>query len=185
MKHKKKMFALGSLLGILTSCGAPKGYLSYDEISSKVSSFSDLSYTTYSYEGYFNCRGLEGDFGAQGNNVQFSNDKTSYYLSLPLKLESENLETQYQTIVNKFVTSDSIDTVYCYDTSDDGLVFRTFGINKRLIISRFGMEISAKWNAYITYDSNGYLISEKFETINVGSDPDSQTVYGYTTYSYN
>ena len=185
MKNKIKMFALGSLLGILTSCGAPKGYLSYDEISSKVSSFSDQNYTTYSYDGYFNCRGLQGDFEAKASNVEFSNDKTSYYLSLPLKLESENLEAKYETIVNKFVTTDSIDTVYCYDSDEGGLVFRTFAINKRLIISKFGMEISAKWNAYITYDSNGYLVSEKFETINVGSAPDSQTVYGYTTYSYN
>ncbi len=185
MKNKIKIFALGSLLTLLTSCGAPSGYLSYDDISSKVSTFVDQSYTTYSYDGYFNCKGLTGDdYAALGENVSFSNDQTSYYLALPLKLTSKDLESQYQTILNKFTTTDSIDTVYCYNTSDGGLVFRTFGINKRLIIKRFGMEISAKRDAFITYDSNGYLVTEQFQTINSVNDSYLNSVYGYTTYTY-
>ena len=185
MKNKIKMFALGSMLAILTSCGAPSGYLSYDEISSKVSTFQDQGYTTYSYDGYFNCKGLTGDdYAAVGENESFDKEETSYYLALPLKLNVDNIESQYNSIVDKFTTTDSIDTVYCYNTSDGGLVFRTFSINKRLIIRRFGIQVSAKWDAWITYDSNGYLISEQFQTINANSASYLESVYGYTTYTY-
>ena len=99
--------------------------------------------------------------------------------------EAETFETDYTTILNKFTTSDSIDTVYCYKEDDGGLAFKVFKINKRLVIRRFGIECTAKWNATIKYDSNGYLEYEKFETMNVGTDPDSKTVYGECVYTFN
>ncbi len=186
MKKKLKMLVLGSLTLVLTACGAPKGYLSYDQIEDVVSSFNDNGYITYSYEGTFNCKGLTGDdYAAHGENRSFDPSDTSYYLALPLKLDSENLEDQYASIISKFTTTDSIDTVYCYSTSENGLSFKTFSINKRLIIRRFGMEITAKWNLDLTYDANGYLISERFESVNAQTDSYLNSVYGYCTYSYN
>ncbi len=186
MKNKFKMLVLGSLAMVLTACGAPKGYLSYEEIENIASTFKDIDYKTYSYVGEFNCKGLTGDeYAASGTDKTFDSEETSFYLGLPLKLNSENLEDQYNSIISKFTTTDSIDTVYCYSTSENGLSFKTFSINKRLIIRRFGMEITAKWNLDLTYDSNGYLIKENFESVNAQTDSYLNSVYGYCTYSYN
>ena len=56
--------------------------------------------------------------------------------------------------------------------------YRECNINESDII------VHAKWNITIIYDKDGYLVSEKFETINSHKDPKSQTCYGEANYEF-
>lgn len=183
--NKSRFLTLLAASLMIVSCGVPGGYLTESEIKDEIATYQDLGYTTYSYTGTMNFFAMDKDYDVDRSNREYTVAETSYYLALPTKLQAETFETDYTTILNKFTTSDSIDTVYCYKEDDGGLAFKVFKINKRLVIRRFGIECTAKWNATIKYDSNGYLEYEKFETMNVGTDPDSKTVYGECIYTFN
>ena len=182
--NKSRFLTLLAASLMIVSCGGPSGYLTESEIKDEIATYQDLGYTTYSYTGTMNFFGMDKDYDVDRSNREYTVAETSYYLALPTKLQAETFETDYTTILNKFTTSDSIDTVYCYKEDDGGLAFKVFKINKRLVIRRFGIECSAKWNAQIIYDENGYLVSENFATINSHKAPDTDSVYGECTYIY-
>lgn len=185
MKKIKFLIAGLSILSLVSCSGARAGYLELDDIKNSVSSFEDKGYSTYFYEGYLNFFAYTPEeYEVSRDNQSYDPLSTSYYLGLPTKLTIDTFDVDYQTILDKFTTTDSFDTVYCYPTEEGGLSFEVFSINKRLTIRRFGIECSAKWNAQIIYDENGYLVSENFATINSHKAPDTDSVYGECTYIY-
>lgn len=184
-----KKILIPSLLfaaSVLSSCShVPSGYISKDEVESIVSTYTDKEYSKYSYVGEMNFFNFTyNDYNVDETDKSYSVENTSFYLRVPTKLSGETFESDYKSIFEKFTTADSVDTVYCYKTDEGGLEFKVFSINKRLSIREFSILCSAKWNATISYDSDGYLLREEFATINADFDPLSETVFGYCDYTY-
>ena len=73
-----------------------------------------------------------------------------------------------------------------YSNNDGGLIVKTFGENKALWINapEDYVECHAKWNITVEYDKHGFLVKEKFETINAHKDDDEKSVYGEARYSF-
>ena len=93
--------------------------------------------------------------------------------------------TTYYKIQSMLLTiGETLDQVYYYIDSDNNLVIRTFGANKALIIRESDIICHGKWNVTLVYNSDGYLVSEKFETINAHKDPDTESCYGGAIYSF-
>ena len=197
---------------IFTSCdkkSPEKGYLSEEEILEVVKGFSSTNeYSTFSFKGTMNFLGL-GDsiylaaFDPKGTDVEFVDsldmynvDSTSYYLRMPLHLTYENWtkvidgkednSTRFVIESMLLIYGETLDKVYYYTDAEGNFIIRTFGANKGLIIDKKNSEIicHGKWNVTITYDKNGYLKSEKFETINARKDDKSKTCYGEAIYRF-
>ncbi len=184
-KILKSAFVGLSLLCLASCSTIPAGELSYQEIEEVVATFTDKGYTTVSYEGRMNLRNVNpGNYDISKTNQDLEG-LSSFYLSLPLKIDTTNLEDSYDTILSRWVTTSSVDTVHTYKTDEGGLTFNVYSINKRLFINKFGIESSAKWNAEMVYDANGYLISESFETINRKGDSNlADCIFGECVYTY-
>ena len=82
------------------------------------------------------------------------------------------------------IVGKTLDELYFYEDADGNLIIKTFGANKALKINEADIIVHAKWNVTVIYNSEGYLVSEKFETINTGKEPDSQTCYGEANYEF-
>lgn len=134
------------------------------------------------------------------NNASAS---TSYYLGIPLNITykswtadiHEDSETKTYNSTKYLLESRIITTsedksygickCYYYATEDGGLKIKTFAQNKKLSIKNpTRLDSNAKWNIEIIYNSKGYLVSEKFETINRGIEDDSKSCYGEAYYEF-
>jgi hypothetical protein len=111
---------------------------------------------------------------------------------MPLHLTKENWTNENKLLSTKakidsmlLTEGKTLDKVYYYTDAEGNLIIRTFAANKALIIENPSGVIShGKWNVTITYNSEGYLVSEVFETINAHKDPDSESCYGQATYKF-
>lgn len=193
MKNKKLITSLLMISSLLCSCN--NNELSFNNIKEVVSTYSETtSYKTYSYSGNINLLNNGYDYSVNKSNQEYDISSTSYYLNLPTHLKLSTLESSedvtgdYDTIINKFTTTDSIDTVHVYKNDIGGLSFYTFKINKKLYIKtkdgNININCTAKWNCEIRYDNDGYLVYEKFESLNAHKEDDSLSVYGLCNYTY-
>jgi len=185
MKNKKILLSL-ILIPLLFSCATnpEAGYISDEEAKNTANAFKDQNYTKYSFTGSMNFLTINaGQYDKSESNGSYNVSTKSYYLNLPTFINSENYDSSYTIIKNKFQTGTSVYTLYKYN-NNGGLDFKVFACNKRLMITKYGMELSAKWNLCASYDSNGYLLKEEFSTINSFKDPDNKTIYGKCTYTY-
>ena len=120
---------------------------------------------------------------------EISNPTESYYLRLPMHItyNSWTVKNGHKTRIEEILLTigQTLDEVYYYTDAQGNLIIRTFGANKALIIKNpTKVTCHAKWNVTIVYDKNGYLVSEKFETINAHKEPDSKTCYGEAKYTF-
>lgn len=197
---------------LLASCDQKKpedGYLTDEQVLEIVKGFSKTTdYATYSYSGQMNFLGFGEDtyldaFEIGKKNVEFKDSleqydtsSSSYYLRMPLHLTYDNwtIEVDGKNVKStKFnidslllIYGETLDKVYYYTDAEGNFIIRTFGANKGLVIDKKNSSIicHGKWNVTITYDKNGYLVSEKFETINARKDKDEKTCYGEATYKF-
>ena len=187
-----------------------KGYLTDEQVLEIVEKFSATTdYSKYTYSGSMNFFDKDKEFELPCYNVgrenarftdsleKYSTSSTSYYLRMPLHLTEANWTYATETGVTADSTKDKItsilltigktlDEVYYYTDAEGNFIIKTFAANKILYIDTKNSDVrtSAKWNVTITYDKNGYLVSEEFATINAHKDPDSETCYGKATYKF-
>ena len=184
-----------------------KGYLTDEQVLEIVKGFSATAdYTKYSYSGELNFLGFEDDLipnEKRGTDKEFEDNlekydsrSSSYYLRMPLHITEANWTysedegtditgSTYYKIKSMLLTiGETLDEVYYYTNDNGDLIIRTFGANKALIIRESDIICHGKWNVTITYNKYGYLVSEKFETINAHKDPDNKTCYGEATYTF-
>lgn len=132
----------------------------------------------------------------------------SYYLRLPLVItdftwnhEDDNYSTRYQ-LEAKLFRSAGTDKLYYYERPEGGFILRGFGVNKELLINNTNLweydlmnglgnfydivdcVCSAKWNFTVEYDADGYLVYEKFETVNASVNNKDNCCYGQATYTW-
>ena len=190
-----------------------KGYISNERINKIVSGFSDTTdYSEYYVTGTLNYFDIsedeipgtvDTDYKLKDSleyfDLQDKNSK-SYYLKLPLHLTEANWnyvrpeqytneEKSRQSSLARIesallIVGKTLDELYFYEDADGNLIIKTFGANKALKINEADIIVHAKWNVTVIYNSEGYLVSEKFETINTGKEPDSQTCYGEANYKF-
>lgn len=204
------VFAL--MLALLVGCSDGKkpmeGYISRERVNEIISTFKAESlYAKYSINGSLNYFEMEEELVPRTVNKRnlvltdsldaFVERKSgSYYLDIPLHItslswnsEQKNsqglsLSTQYQ-LESKVYRPAGLDSIYYYEAEDGGLILRAFGVNKPLVIKNpSDITCRAKWNIEIVYDKNGYLVSEKFETLNAHNEKNSESCYGQATYTY-
>jgi hypothetical protein len=135
----------------------------------------------------------------------------SYYLCLPLHLTYEsftetsiNWSSRY-ALEARVYRQQGTDQIYYYERPEGGFILKCFAVNKELLITNYALweesqtlrgfewgidsivdcSCSGKWNITVEYDANGYLVSEKFETINVSEKNLDTCCYGQATYNYN
>ena len=214
MKFKIKhlwMVLLALTVLLFTACDGKtpdKGYLTDEQVTAIVEKFSSTAdYSTYSYESSFNYLGLDSsqiDFRPSRNNVEFidslelydSKASVSHFLRLPLHITLANW-TYYDELMESASDStkvkiesllltygETLDKVYFYTDVDGNLIIKTFGANKGLNILKGDVICHGKWNVTLVYNKDGYLMSEKFETINTHKEPKTETCYGEATYKY-
>ncbi len=214
MKILKYFLILFPFALLCTGCSTEKnpqsGYVSEDIILSDVINKMDDSkvYTTYTCSGtlnYFDLSDLEvpksvnSTFDFVDSKQQYNVDSSSYYLNVPLHITKENWLIQDEngnyssTKSTKLVLESCIyqpnggylDRVYYYLREDGGFYLKAFGVNKALqIVNPSEIECHGKWNVTIEYDKNGYLVAEKFETINSSWDEKSKSCYGSAAYTF-
>ena len=181
-----------------------------DQGNETVVSVGTNRYTSYKVEGSLNYFAIEESqvprtvsrtMNLEASDEKYSKTTSSYYLSLPLyitptswNLDDVNLETtgkktydstKYGLESRLYRTGDVTCTCYYYSRPEGGFIVKTFAENKKLRIEKpSSIECNAKWNVTVEYDANGYLVSEKFSTINAFKDPDSNTCYGEATYVF-
>jgi hypothetical protein len=183
-----------------------KGYLTDEEVLKIVEGFSKTTdYVTYTYDGTFQYLGFPDELIPQSiykkkefvdSLDKYDSKSVSYYLRMPLHLTKDNWTYYDETTKSANSTKERItamlltygktlDEVYYYTDAEGSLIIKTFGANKALYIKNPSEVIChGKWNVTLTYNSDGYLVSEVFETINAHKDPDSESCYGQATYSY-
>lgn len=186
-----------------------EGYLTDEEVLEIVKGFSKTTdYATYSYNGSMNFLGFDEDLipdakEIRGKNKEFKDSlekydtkAASYYLRMPLHLTYENWtysvdgnnasSTKFKIESMLLTYGETLDKVYYYTDAEGNFIIRTFGANKGLIIDekKSGIVCHGKWNVTITYDKNGYLVSEEFATINAHKDKDEDSCYGEATYTF-
>lgn len=210
MRNKLKCLYLVLLAFItlaFTSCDQKKpdkGYLSNEEVLEIIKGFeTNNQYTKYSYDGNVQYLGIIEDENSK-KNADFidspikydSKASVSYYLRMPLHLTYDNWTFYDKDTKSAYATKERIesmlltygktlDQVYYYTNADGDLIIKTFGANKALTIKNPSeMVVHAKWNVTLTYNSEGYLVSEVFETINAHKEPKTETCYGQATYRY-
>ena len=99
--------------------------------------------------------------------------------------EALEVNTTYHRIQSMLLTlGETLDKVYYYTDDEGNFYIKTFGANKALIIRESDIICHGKWNVTLKYNKDGYLVSEKFETINAHKDPDTKTCYGEATYTF-
>lgn len=181
-------------------------------IIDKFNNVDDNQYTQYNVKGKINYYNLPEDVVERNVDknrpFEFANDaynpsSASYYLALPLNitLESWNADihedpkivtfnsTKYNLEARLITISDEykygVVDCYYYAREGGGFILKTFCQNKKLQIKNpTRLDSNAKWNITIEYNAEGYLVKEKFETINAHKDDDSETCYGEATYEY-
>lgn len=195
---------------ILSSCGdqksPEKGYITSEKLDEIVKTFEDVDYNKYSYEGSLNYFDYEDSLiprTISKKNVNFEDSKekfsakcSSYYLNVPLHITPVNweslevdssklsLSTKYQ-LTSKIYRPAGLDKVYFYEREGGGFILKAFAVNKSLRIVRpSDITCHAKWNIEIEYDENGYLISEKFGTVNASEKNKKDSCYGQATYVF-
>jgi hypothetical protein len=135
----------------------------------------------------------------------------SYYLCLPLHLTPETFNEKSIDWSSRYVLEARVyraqgtDKIYYYERPEGGFILKCFAVNKELLITNYALweesqtlrgfewgidsivdcSCSGKWNITVEYDANGYLVSEKFETINVSEKNLDTCCYGQATYNYN
>ncbi len=210
-KYLKTFTALFALGTILTSCGDNKtalpGYIGEDELNEIVSKFKSTNiYEHYSVKGSLNYFAYSEDLvpnTVNRSNVKFNDDlekyntsSSSYYLQVPLHLTPQNwvceeensqglpLATKYQ-LEAKIYRPAGLDKIYYYRSDNDGFICRVFGANKELIVKNpSDIRCHGKWDIEIEYNSDGYLVREKFATINASENNKSESCYGEATYTF-
>jgi hypothetical protein len=134
----------------------------------------------------------------------------SYYLCLPLHLTAESFTdssidwSSRYALEARVYRQSGTDKVYYYERPEGGFILKCFAVNKELLITNYALweesqmvsgfewpiesivdcSCSAKWNITVEYDANGYLVSEKFQTINASNDNLDTCCYGLATYNY-
>jgi hypothetical protein len=134
----------------------------------------------------------------------------SYYLCLPLHLTSESFTdssidwSSRYALEARVYRQSGTDKIYYYERPEGGFILKCFAVNKELLITNYALweesqmvsgfewpiesivdcSCSAKWNITVEYDANGYLVSEKFQTINASNDNLDTCCYGLATYNY-
>ena len=134
---------------------------------------------------------------------QYSSSCASLFLDLPLHITPTNwviykddnkidtLNSTKNRLESKIYQpgSEYDYRIYYYEREDGGFYLKTFGTNKSLKINQlfedFQINCSGKWNITCEYDKDGFLVSERFETINAHREDDTKSVYGYAIYTYN
>ncbi len=196
---------------VLAGCSDQKapmeGYISDEELTSIINSI-DESFTPvkYGYEGNLNYFDFADEIvpkSVSKRNVEFEDSKetfsdkcSSYYLRLPLHITKANwtstevnssnlsISTRYQ-LESKIYRPAGLDSIYYYKREGGGFYLRAFGVNKALIIKRpSDITCRGKWNIEIEYDERGFLVKEKFSTINSSENNKSECCYGEATYTY-
>lgn len=193
-------------LFFVTSCAKSpdKGNISEDEIITMSENFETLDFSSYSINGnfnYFNNDLIESEVDKTkeftDSPKEYSKASSSYYLEVPLHLTNENLTNDelgdnglpVNTLYNlkaQIYRDGGFDTVYFYKTEDGGFKASCFAVNKSLKILHkdYGIEVHAKWNITITYDKNGYLVSEEFSTYGADKNDKANCVFGVATYNF-
>jgi hypothetical protein len=192
------------------SCDQKKpdpGYLTDEEVLEIIKGFSATTdYNSYKYEGTFQYLGFpeelipsevyKGRVEFNDSLDKYNSKSSSYYLRMPLHLTEANWtfydkDTKSANSTKERITAmlltygKTLDEVYFYTDAEGSLIIKTFGANKALYIKNPSEVIChGKWNVTITYNSEGYLVSEVFETINAHKDPDSESCYGQATYKF-
>jgi hypothetical protein len=70
---------------------------------------------------------------------------------------AEYSNTTYHKIQSMLLTiGETLDQVYFYAAEDGGLIVRTFGAKKALIINESDIICHGKWNVTLTYNNEGY-----------------------------
>lgn len=198
--------ALLFLVGCSSKKSPDSGYLSAEEVKQCIENLKTKEVTSYSYEGSLNY--FEFDDAIVPRTISKTNQKyedsseyyklnsSSYYLRVPLHITKINWYSQQEDnnknslstkaqLEAKLYRSDSLDQVYYYHREGGGFMIKVFGVNKGLIIfQKDSITCRGKWNITIEYDEYGYLISEKFETINSSDKNKKDCCYGSATYSF-
>ena len=135
-------------------------------------------------------------------NLRENNYSKSYYLRLPLhicmdnwtyvlpeELQTDEIKKNRQSTKSRLesallVVGKTLDQLYYYVDAEGNLIIKTFGANKALRINESDIIVHAKWNVTVIYNKDGYLVSEKFETINTRKEADSKTCYGEANYEF-
>lgn len=190
-----------------------KGYISTERVNEIVKGFSTTTdYTEYYVTGNFNYfnvsdeeipRTVEMDYKLKDSLEYFDlqdNNSKSYYLRLPLHIteanwtyvkptEFTNEEKSRQSTQSRIesallIVGKTLDKLYYYEDAEGNLIIKTFGSNKALKINEADSIVHAKWNITVIYNNEGYLVSERFETINAAKESDSNTCYGEAKYEF-
>ncbi len=195
---------------LLVGCGDQKspdsGYLSAEEVDQCIQNLKTKEVTSYGYDGSLNY--FEFNDSIVPRTISKSNQKfedsseyyqlscSSYYLRVPLHINKVNWYSDKQDSSNnslstkaqlegKIYRPDSLDQVYYYHRDGGGFIIKTFGVNKGLIIfQKDSITCRGKWNITIEYDEYGYLVSEKFETINSSEKNKKDCCYGSASYRF-
>lgn len=203
------LFAVFALA--LTGCSDGKapisGYISDEDVLEIIKGFdSSVTYSSYDVEGNLNYFNIDEETIERTVNYTdrkfndstevFNRNCASYYLNVPLHITLTNWQTEavnssnlpnstkYQ-LESKIIRPAGLDKVYYYKRDGGGFIIRAFAVNKALIVEN-PVEINcrAKWNIIIEYDSNGFLVYEKFDTLNASEANKSESCYGQASYSY-
>lgn len=187
-----------------------KGYVSSEYIyANYIYNFKDMDYKYYDVEGTFNYLGIinneiQPTVSIKNKAFVFDSNKhsksaESHFLRLPLHINKVNwriyddegkLNVEHST---KYllesrcyqINGGYLDDIYYYLRDGGGFYLKAFGVNKTLKFTNpVEIQTNAKWNIIAEYDENGYLISETFQTLNAHDAPDSESIYGKTTYIY-
>ena len=200
---------LAFIVFIFASCDQKspvKGYLTDEQVDEIIAGFSPIQgYKFYAVEGTLNYLDKPeeiipgeayGTYILEESLEKYDSKKgVSYYLRLPLHITERNWnyydeDTKYSQSTKVRIDSTlltvgkTLDEVYFYQDANGNLIIKTYGANKALKIAEGDIVCHAKWNVTIVYNKDGYLISEKFETINSHKDPDTKTCYGQAEYRY-
>lgn len=209
MKKIIKSFSFVILLlsmFLVTSCAKSpdKGNVSESSIIALTEGFLDQEYSSYQIEGNFNYFASEKVETEVSRTKEFTDSKaeyskscSSYYLEVPLHITKENISNNelgdnglpINTLYNlkaKIYRDGGFDTVYFYKNTDGGFSAKCFAVNKslKILYKDYGIEVHAKWNITITYDKNGYLVSEEFSTHGSNENNKENCVFGKATYQF-
>lgn len=211
MKLKRLFLVLlAFIVLVFASCDKKtpeKGYISEERVNQIVSAFSSTTdYTSYTVIGSLNYldkpediipRSVDDYFKFRDSLDMYSSSASrSYYLRLPMHLTPQNwnyydeeLETYSDSTKARIqsvllTVGKTLDELYFYEDAEGNLIIKTFGANKALKIYENDIVCHAKWNVTIVYNKEGYLVSEKFETINSHKDADSESCYGEAKYEF-
>lgn len=176
---------------------------------------ASVTYSSFNSKYALNYFGKESPYlPAKGENtkvnIEFTDSPQKYtkacsslFLNLPLHITSTNwtvkkedgsvdtISSTKQALESRLYQAGSEYDfqLYYYEREGGGFIVKAFGTNKGLKINQlyenFVLQCTGKWNITVEYDKDGFLVMEKFETINSHKEDDSKSCYGYATYTYN